>query len=93
MAKLMEDGSLLIQGSEDGFFVPLLEAKKVKGVRPDPTLMHHMLEHGRPATIDHAARQEKIKALIKEMRTWNPKLTFAEAWLVLQQKRPELFAG
>jgi hypothetical protein len=84
----MDDRTMLIQG---GFFMPLLGAKKVKAVTPSPNLMEHVLEHGRPETLSDAAKQERIKQLIKEMQTRKPSLTFVQAWTRLQQQKPELF--
>jgi hypothetical protein len=78
MKKLI-DGSILIQGAVDGPFEPI-----------DP-LLQHQLVHGRPATLDHAEKQERIKALIKALRTKTPGLTFAQAWERLQKTRPDLF--
>jgi len=74
--KKLNDGSILIQGAVDGPFEPLLI---------------HQIQHGRPATLDHAAKQDKIKALIQEMRSKSPGLTFAEACERLQKTRPDLF--
>jgi hypothetical protein len=101
MAIQLEDGTLLIQGAVDGFSIPLLGVKKVQSVidpfqptvKASPNLMQHVIEHGRPATQQAADRQEVIKQLIKEMQTKTPNMTFAQAWNILQQKRPELFQG
>ena len=86
----MDDGSLLIQGAVDGPFEPLFERSvKIKGVT-DPLLIQQT-QHGRPATLDHAAKQERIKTLIREMRSKSPGLPFAQAWERLQKTRPDLF--
>jgi len=86
----MDDGSLLIRGSIDGPFEPIVKVKGVTSVL-SPTLMQHQLEHGRPATRKDTNRQDKIKTFIKEMQSKNPSLTFVQAWTSLQQKGLELF--
>jgi hypothetical protein len=91
MAVRLNDGTLLIQGALDGFSLPLPGVKKVKGVGPTPTLLEHVLKHGRPATQEAADRQETIKARIKAMQALNPKLTFVQCWDRLARERPELF--
>jgi hypothetical protein len=90
MAIQMDDGSLLIHGALDGLSVPLEPIVKVKSVET-PTLLQHQIEHGGPATLNAAARPQKIKDLIKERQLKQTSLTFVKAWAILQQKRPELF--
>ena len=88
----MNDGSILIQAGLDGPFEQVF-AKKVKGVSPvgaDPLLVHQ-IEHGRPQSLSHADKRERIKALIAEMRKAKPGLTFVQAWERLQKTRPDLF--
>jgi hypothetical protein len=87
----MDDGSLLIQGAIDGPFEPIFGAKRIKGVADSDPLLVHQIQHGRPQSLSHAEKQERIKDLIREMRTKNPALTFAQAWERLQKTRPDLF--
>jgi hypothetical protein len=91
MATELNDGSLLIQGAVDGPFEPTLLSKKIKGVANSDPLLIQQIQNGRPATLHHAAKQERIKALIKEMRSRISGLTFAQAWERLQKTRPDLF--
>jgi hypothetical protein len=89
--KRLNDGSILIQGAVDGPFEPthFERSVRVKGVA-DPLELHQLV-HGRPQSLDHAAKQERIKALIKEIRTKSPGLTFTQAWERLQKTHPDLF--
>jgi hypothetical protein len=90
----MNDGSILIQAAVDGPFEPSLRslgAVRIKGVSVADPLLVHQIEHGRPQSLSHAEKQERIKALIKEMRSRISGLTFAQAWEHLQKTRPDLF--
>jgi hypothetical protein len=94
MATKLNDGSFLIQAGIDGPFEPTFGAKRIKSVADsglvDPLELHQLV-HGRPQSLSHADKQERIKDLIQEMRKAKPGLTFVQAWERLQKTRPELF--
>jgi len=77
---------LVIQGAIDGVFEPLQRVRAVA----DPLLVHQLKE-GRPQSLDHAAKQEQLRAAIKALRAKAPGMTFAKAWERLQKSNPDLF--
>ena len=82
--KKLTDGSLIIQAAVDGPFEP------IRSVSSDPLLIQQ-IQHGRPQSLSHAEKQDKLKVLIREMRQSKPGLTFAQAWEKLYKSNPDLF--